>query len=103
MWVEDQSGSLINLNFVTSIEPTVMEAAYSQQKPKWAIVAHRVSPSSDAVLLSHLDEQRAFRTVRRIREFLKAAQEFMDVRVLSQEAAVVDVREAERPSPSRAG
>jgi hypothetical protein len=100
MWVEDQSGALINLDYVTSIEPTVMEAAYGQQKPKWAVVAHRMSPSADAVLLSHLDEQRAFRTVRRIREFLEGAREFVDVRALSEEPAVVDVRDAERTAPT---
>ena len=69
VWVSDSKGALVNLDFVTAIEPTVMESSRSRDGDLlWEITAHRAGAGNDWILLTHLDRAQAFGVVRRLGE-----------------------------------
>jgi hypothetical protein len=83
MWLVDERGALVNLDFVTGIEPTAMKSFSADRESLFEITAYRSGPGADWILVSMLDHPTAFGIMGHLTRAMSAGQPVIDLRELA--------------------
>ncbi len=83
MWLVDERGAMVNLDYVTGIEPTLMKSFSPDRESMYEITAYRSGPGADWILLSMVDHRNAFGIMGRLSEAMSGGQMVVDIRELA--------------------
>ena len=82
MWLVDDRGALVNLDYVTGIEPTLMKSYSADRESMFEITAHRSGPGADWILARMMDQETAIGTMAGLSAAMAAGQLVIDIREL---------------------
>jgi hypothetical protein len=83
VWLVDERSSLVNLDYVTGIEPTLMKSFSADRDSMYEITAYRSGPGADWILVSMVDHDAAFGIMGQLVEAMSAGEELIDMRDLA--------------------
>jgi hypothetical protein len=79
----DERGALVNLGYVTGIEPALMKSLSADRESMFEITAYRSGPGADWILLSMVDHRTAFGIMGLLYAAMSAGQLVIDIRELA--------------------
>ena len=83
MWLVDERGALVNLDYVTGIEPNAMKSFARDGEPMYEITAYRSGPGADWIVLTMVDHRTAFGVMGQLTKAMASGQSVVDVRELA--------------------
>lgn len=83
MWLVDERGALVNLDYVTGIEPTALKSFAPDGEPLYEITAYRSGTGTDWILITMVDHRAAFGIMGELAKAMSAGQPVVDIRALA--------------------
>jgi hypothetical protein len=83
MWLVDERGALVNLDYVTGIEPSAMKSFAADGESMYEITAYRSGPGADWIVLTMVDHRTAFGIMTQLAKAMSDGQSVVDIRVLA--------------------